>query len=110
TTPPEDFDYRLGEPVDLDALLSAIDSPRRVSHRVLLIEDHEALAEATAFLMRSEGLEVWIAATGRDALEMADRVRPEIVLCDLRLPDMNGLDIVRELRSRPGAKHSLIAI
>ena len=110
STPPEDFDHRLAEPVDLDALLSAIDSPRRVSHRALLVEDHEALAEATAFLMRSEGFEVWIAATGREALEMADKVRPEIVLCDLRLPDMDGLDIVRELRSRPSAKDALIAI
>lgn len=110
TTPPEDFDHRLGEPVDLDALLSAIDSPRRVTHRVLLVEDHAPLAEATAFLMRIEGLEVWIAATGREALEMVDKVRPEIVLCDLRLPDMAGLDIVRELRAHPGAKDALIAI
>jgi CheY-like chemotaxis protein len=76
----------------------------------LLVEDHMSLANATAFLMRHEGLEVWIAANGREALELADKVRPEIVLCDLRLPDMSGLDTARELRARPGAKGALIAI
>ena len=37
-------------------------------------------------------------------------MRPEFVLCDLRLPDMSGLDVARELRARPGAKDALIAI
>jgi DNA-binding response OmpR family regulator len=105
-----DFDHRLEKPVQLDALLSAIGSRRQVRHRVLLVEDHEPLAKGTAFLMRHAGLEVWIASTGKDALEMADTVRPEIVLCDLRLPDMSGLDVVRELRASPGAMDALIAV
>src|SRR5688572_5594047 len=72
----ENFDHRLRRPVNLDALLCAIDSPRRAPYRALLVEDHMSLANATAFLMRHEGLEVWIAATGREALALADTVRP----------------------------------
>ena len=72
-TETENFDHRLKRPVNLDALLRAIDSPRRAPYRVLLVEDHMSLANATAFLMRHEGLEVWIAATGREALALADR-------------------------------------
>jgi CheY-like chemotaxis protein len=78
--------------------------------RVLLIEDHEALAEATAEFMRSTGLDVRIASTGREALETATAFHPEIVLCDVRLPDMSGLDVARALRDMPGAKDAVIAL
>jgi len=106
----EDFDHRLKKPIDLKALLSAIGSPHKAKYRALLVEDHRALGEATAFLMRHEGLQVWIAETGKDALEIAAEVRPEIVLCDLNLPDMSGLDVARELRASADTKDALIAI
>jgi DNA-binding response OmpR family regulator len=106
----EDFDHRLRKPVDLKALLSAIGAPPQAAYRALLVEDHGSLAEATAFLMRHEGLEVWIAATGRDALKIAARVHPEIVLCDLHLPDMSGLDVARKLRVGTDTRDALIAI
>ena len=51
-----------------------------------------------------------IAETGKDALEIAAEVRPEIVLCDLNLPDMSGLDVARELRASADTKDALIAI
>jgi two-component system OmpR family response regulator len=79
-------------------------------YRVLLIEDHEPLAEATAEFIRSEGLEVRIAATGRDALEIAAEFQPEIVLCDMKLPDMEGLDLPSALRASTGAANAVIAL
>jgi len=66
---------------------------------VLLVEDHAPLAEAMAEFMRSQGLEVWIASTGTNALEIAPAFKPEIVLCDMRLPDMAGLEVARALRA-----------
>ena len=77
---------------------------------MLLIEDHAELAEATAELMRGEQLEVRIASTGGSGLEMAETFQPEIVLCDIRLPDMTGLEVARALRAIPGIKDTLIAI
>jgi CheY-like chemotaxis protein len=79
-------------------------------HRVLLVEDHAALAEATAELMRFHGLEVRVASTARDALEMAEEFRPALILCDLMLPDMAGLDAAQALRERCGANDPLIAM
>jgi two-component system, sensor histidine kinase len=76
----------------------------------LLIEDHELLAEATAEFMRSRGLDVRIASSGSEALETATAYLPEIVLCDLWLPDMSGLDVARALREMPGAKDAVIAM
>jgi len=79
-------------------------------HRLLLIEDNAELAEATAEFLRSEGLEVMIASTGNSGLQMAEAFQPEIVLCDISLPDMTGLDVARALRKIPGAKDALIAM
>ena len=78
--------------------------------RVLLIEDHAPLAEATAEFIRSKDLDVRIASTGREALEIAAVFHPEIVLCDMRLPDMEGPDVARALRELPGAKDAVIAM
>jgi CheY-like chemotaxis protein len=78
--------------------------------RVLLVEDDASLAEVTAEFLRIEGMEVRIAAFGQEALALAMAFRPDIVLCDMRLPDMWGLDAVHVLRSNPKTKNALIAI
>ena len=79
-------------------------------HRLLLVEDHEGLAAATAEFIRGEGLEVRVVGCGRDALEVAPAFQPEIVVCDLGLPDMNGLQVAWALRSNRNAKSPVIAI
>jgi CheY-like chemotaxis protein len=78
--------------------------------RVLLVEDYADLADVTAELLRAEGLEVRIAMSGREALEIAPDFRPQLLLCDLNLPDMTGLDVVRRLRSNPATKDTYAAI
>ena len=93
--------------VPLDTSLS---KGRQARHRLLLVEDHEGLAEATAEFIRGEGLEVQVVYCGRDALEAAPTFQPEIVVIDMSLPDMTGLEVARALRSSPGAKSPLIAI
>jgi CheY-like chemotaxis protein len=79
-------------------------------HRVLLVEDHAGLAAATAALIRLHGLDVSIATSGGDALKLAELCNPVLVLCDLSLPDMTGLDVVRALRARRGANPCLAVI
>ena len=83
---------------------------KTVRHRVLLVEDHAGFAEATAALMRQHGLDVSIATSGGDALKMAEECNPVLVLCDLTLPDMTGLDVVQALRARRGANDWLAVI
>ena len=86
----------------------AVSKPAR--HRALLVEDHAALAEATAELMRSQGLEVRVATTGRAALAMAGEFKPALIVCDIMLPDMTGLDLGQALRAERGANDLLIAV
>jgi two-component system alkaline phosphatase synthesis response regulator PhoP len=78
--------------------------------RVLLVEDHPDLAEVTAEFLQAEGLDVQTAMSGREALEVATAFGPDIVLCDLNLPDMSGLDVIRGLRSNPSTKEAYAVI
>src|SRR5262245_49304226 len=78
--------------------------------RVLLVEDNEPLAEVTAEFLRNAGLEVQVALTGHEALASVGTFRPDIVLCDLRLPDMAGFDIAKALRNSPVTKNALFVI
>jgi len=66
--------------------------------RVLVVDDEELLVRSCARILEHEGFEVRTVSRGRDALELAARYRPEIVLTDLMLPDLDGLEILRELR------------
>src|SRR5262245_21793523 len=77
---------------------------------LLLIEDHAGLANATAEFLRLSGMEVQIAECGDRALKMAAAFRPQIVLCDLSLPDMSGLDVVRRLRADPETQNAVFAV
>jgi DNA-binding response OmpR family regulator len=66
--------------------------------RILVVEDEDAIAEPLVAGLRREGFEIDRAATGAEALE--DSLRPDLVLLDLRLPDVDGLDVCRTLRER----------
>lgn len=66
--------------------------------RVLIIEDAPDAAELASAVMRSAGFETSSAATGRAGLTAAAALRPDVVLLDLGLPDMDGTDVCRELR------------
>jgi len=80
------------------------------SCHVLLVEDNEDMAEVTAEFIRMNGLEVRIASSGQEALEIAGGFDPEIVLCDMRLPDMSGSDVLQALRSMESGKDVVLAI
>jgi CheY-like chemotaxis protein len=78
--------------------------------RLLLVEDHADMAEATAEFLKDAGLEVRIATSGGEALETATVFRPHIVLCDMHLPDMSGMDVARSFRTNWQTKDVLFAM
>jgi len=65
---------------------------------ILLVDDEELLVKSCSRLLEQEGYQVVTAYRGRDALELARRHRPDIVLADLMLPDMDGMELLREVR------------
>jgi len=66
--------------------------------RVLVVEDEESYSDALAYMLRKEGFEVAVAATGPDALAEFDRNGADIVLLDLMLPGLPGTEVCRQLR------------
>jgi len=66
----------------------------QVQPRVLIVEDIAPVAAAVAAALRASGMAVELAATGADAMQRKAVFRPDIVLLDLQLPDMNGLELV----------------
>ena len=67
--------------------------------RVLLVEDEPGLADSVRYALESEGFEVVIAEDGPSGLELSRVSDPDIVLLDLMLPGMSGLDVCRHIRS-----------
>ncbi|MEU3458269.1 response regulator transcription factor [Micromonospora sp. NPDC006766] len=68
--------------------------------RVLVVEDEESFSDALSYMLRKEGFEVSVAATGTAALTEFDRTGADIVLLDLMLPEMSGTEVCRQLRQR----------
>ena len=68
--------------------------------RVLVVEDEESISDPLSYLLRQEGFEVAVAATGPDGLAEFDRGGADIVLLDLMLPGLSGTEVCRTLRAR----------
>ncbi len=68
--------------------------------RVLVVEDEESFSDALSFMLRKEGFEVGVAATGPDALDSFDRLGADLVLLDLMLPGLSGTEVCRALRAK----------
>jgi len=71
----------------------------RASTAVLLVEDDERISEPLVRVLRGEGFEVDHVATGARALGAVADARPDLVLLDLTLPDVDGLDVCRRIRA-----------
>lgn len=67
--------------------------------RILIIEDERALTEVLTYNFRREGYQVTIAHDGKEGLRKAQTLVPELIILDLMLPLMNGLEVCRELRA-----------
>ena len=67
--------------------------------KVLVVEDEEALAKVLKMRLEIEGFEVRTAGDGREALRLIGRQRPDIVVCDLMMPVMDGKEVTRVIKS-----------
>ena len=78
--------------------MSGVDPAART---VLLVEDSDAIRDAFTILLEDAGYSVLGAETGSQALRLAEERLPDLVLLDMGLPDMTGLEVVRRLKAAP---------
>ena len=69
--------------------------------RILVVEDEEDIRELLQYNLQREGFEVSLVGTGEEALSAAANEKPGLILLDLMLPGMNGLDVCRSLKADP---------
>ncbi len=75
-----------------------------MGHRVLIVDDHPSFRASARILLEAEGFDVvGEAETGLRALDEVLRLRPEVVLLDVQLPDIDGFDVAARLTGRDGA-------
>jgi two-component system OmpR family response regulator len=67
--------------------------------RVLVVDDEESITDLISTALRYVGFEVEVASTGRQALERAVTFRPELIVLDVMLPDLDGFQVTRRLRA-----------
>jgi CheY-like chemotaxis protein len=75
-----------------------------------VVDDNVDAATALALLLRGMGHEVFVAHEGRSALADLSRIRPEMALLDIAMPDMSGYDLAREIRNRMGPAIRIVAL
>jgi CheY-like chemotaxis protein len=98
-----------GTPGSKGAILDA--SAHEPGRRVLIVEDNPDCADSLRMLLQFFGHEVWVARTGPDGVRLARARRPDVVLCDIGLPGLDGFGVAAALRQDPAtAAAHLVAI
>ncbi len=78
--------------------------------KVAIIEDDMAIVQMYRVKFENEGYEVATAGDGEAGLELIESFQPDIVLLDLMMPHMNGLDMLQKLRAQPNGKAAKVVV
>lgn len=77
--------------------------------KILLVDDEQDILDLIGFNLEREGFEVHLANNGRKGVDIAHQVQPDLVLLDVMMPEMDGMEACREMREDPKLKNTLIA-
>jgi CheY-like chemotaxis protein len=71
------------------------------ARRLLVVEDEPALAKVLQMRLQIDGFEVDVAGDGAEAMEMIGTQRPDLIVCDLMMPVMDGIEVTRAVKGDP---------
>ena len=78
-------------------------------HKILLVDDEPDILEFLSYNLKKEGYTVYMATNGTEAVAVAKKESPDLIILDVMMPDMDGIDTCREIRELPGLSDVLIA-
>lgn len=78
-------------------------------HKILLVDDEPDILEFLSYNLRKEGYTVFTAENGMDAIPIAKKENPELIVLDVMMPEMDGMEVCREIRKVSGLKNVMIA-
>jgi len=100
-----DISSFLVKPIDLEEMArevrNILSPPAERPPRILAVDDEEDTRLLVSTCLKKAGFEVRTVAAGREALARVDYFKPDLVLLDIVMPDMNGFEVCRQLRSKP---------
>ena len=76
---------------------------------ILIVDDEEDILEFLEYNLKKEEFDVHTASSGRKAIEIAQKVNPDLIILDVMMPDLDGIETCKELRDLPNLKNTLIA-
>lgn len=77
--------------------------------RILLVDDEQDIIDMISYNLEKEGYEIETATNGRDAIDIAEKFMPDLILLDVMMPEMDGMETCVEMRSIDSLKHTIIA-
>ena len=78
-------------------------------YSVLLVDDEKDILEFLSYNLRNEGFKIYTASNGKDAVRIASEIRPQLVLMDVMMPDMDGIEACEEMRANGDLEDTLVA-
>ena len=77
---------------------------------ILVVDDDRDVRELLSICLKQTGYEVILAESGREGLELAHRHCPDLALVDVRLPDISGMEVCRQIKNDPGLNNVIVAL
>jgi len=77
-------------------------------YKILLVDDEPDILEFLSFNLKKEGFQIFTCTNGREAVKIATEKKPHLIILDVMMPDMDGIETCREIRSNEGLKNVLI--
>ena len=76
--------------------------------KILIVDDEPDILDFLKYNLVKEGYEVLTASNGEDGIKIAEREQPQLIILDIMMPKMDGVEVCRQLRNKPGFEHTLI--
>ncbi len=78
-------------------------------YKILLVDDEPDILEFLKYNLQKEGFEIYTSSNGREAIQLAEKIQPHLILLDVMMPGMDGIETCDEIRSNPKIKNILVA-
>jgi two-component system alkaline phosphatase synthesis response regulator PhoP len=78
-------------------------------YKILLVDDEQDILEFLSYNLKAEGFDIYTATNGSDALKTVNKIKPHLVLLDVMMPEMDGIETCEEIRKMPDMQQTLIA-
>ena len=79
------------------------------NEKILLVDDEPDIIEFLGYNLTKEGYDVTTSTSGKEAVELAKKIKPDLILLDVMMPEMDGIETCQEIRNVADIKNTLIA-